>query len=113
MKQSTAAVWSGRSAETRFPVLLFIHSALSCLDLTRCAVWLPQTEILESLKKLAAGRTAIFIAHRLSTARQCDQVVVLERGRLVEQGSHEQLLALNGRYAEMWEQQSRSSLEDA
>ena len=71
-----------------------------------------QAEILESLRQLAVGRTAIFIAHRLSTARQCDRIVVLERGTVVEQGSHDELLGLNGRYAEMWEQQIKQQSGD-
>jgi len=81
------------------PRLLLCDEATSALDSTT------ESEILESLRQLAVGRTAIFIAHRLSTARQCDQIVVLEKGTVVEQGSHDVLLSRNGRYANMWEQQ--------
>ena len=51
---------------------------------------------------VSAGRTTLVIAHRLQTARAADRIVVLDDGRVVEDGTHEQLLALGGRYAEMW-----------
>jgi ATP-binding cassette subfamily B protein len=77
----------------RNPPILVLDEATSALD--------TQTERLvqEALERLEEGRTTIAIAHRLSTVRDADQIVVLDRGRLVERGTHEELLELGGRYA--------------
>ena len=74
--------------------------ATSALDSTT------EAEILNALKALASNRTSIFIAHRLTTAMQCDEIVVLENGKVVEQGPHEVLLGKAGRYAQLWTQQN-------
>jgi ATP-binding cassette subfamily B protein len=58
--------------------------------------------IQESLERLTARRTSIIIAHRLATVRGCDRIVVLHRGEIVEQGSHDDLLSLRGRYFRLW-----------
>ena len=80
--------------------ILILDEATSSLDSESEAL------IQDALWTLMAGRTAIVIAHRLSTVRRMDSLVVLDRGRIVEQGTHENLLALGGIYASLWSHQS-------
>jgi ATP-binding cassette, subfamily B, bacterial len=81
----------------RNPPVLVLDEATSSLD--------TQTERLvqEALEQLSEGRTTIAIAHRLSTVRDADQIVVLDRGRVVELGTYDELLARAGRFAELVE----------
>jgi ATP-binding cassette subfamily B protein len=65
-------------------------------------------ELFSRLRELAHGRTAIFISHRFSTVRQADRILVFEQGSLIESGTHEELLALGGRYAELFNLQAAS-----
>src|SRR5439155_1089231 len=83
----------------RNPPVLVLDEATSALDV--------QTEraVGEALERLAEGRTTIVIAHRLSTVRDADQIVVLDGGEIVERGTHEDLLARGGRYAALVAQQ--------
>lgn len=84
------------------PILL-CDEATSALDSTT------EAEILNALRSLANNRTSIFVAHRLTTAMQCDEIIVLENGRVVEQGPHEVLLSRAGRYAQLWAQQNSTA----
>jgi ATP-binding cassette, subfamily B, heavy metal transporter len=87
------------------PPILILDEATSALD--------TQTErsIQESLAEMGQGRSVITIAHRLSTIADADCIVVLEDGRVTEQGTHDQLLALDGKYAAMWARQSAEEQE--
>jgi ATP-binding cassette subfamily B protein len=69
-----------------------------------------ERDIQDSLRAMGQGRSVITVAHRLSTIADADRIVVLEAGRIVEEGTHEALLARGGRYAAMW---ARQSDEDA
>jgi len=81
------------------PPILLLDEATSALDTeTEC-------EIQESLIQMAQGRTVVIIAHRLSTVVHADRIVVLEQGQIVEEGSHNELLATEGRYAHLWQLQ--------
>jgi ATP-binding cassette subfamily B protein len=67
-----------------------------------------ESEVFERFAELAEGKTALLISHRFSTVRMADRIVVLENGKIAEQGSHDQLIALGGRYAGMFELQASS-----
>jgi subfamily B ATP-binding cassette protein MsbA len=81
------------------PKILILDEATSSLDSESEAL------IQEGLKTLRRGRTTFVIAHRLSTIRSADQILVLENGQIVERGAHEDLLALNGRYRQLYDKQ--------
>ena len=65
-------------------------------------------EVFQRFSELTSGKTALFISHRFSTVRMADRIVVLENGRIAEEGTHAQLASLGGRYAEMFEMQASS-----
>jgi ATP-binding cassette subfamily B multidrug efflux pump len=94
-KQRTAIA----RALIRDPRILVLDDALSSVD--------TQTEdkILNHLRNVMIGRTTIFISHRVSTVRNADSIAVLHGGRIVEQGTHEELLTLNGYYTELYNKQ--------
>ena len=87
------------------PPILVLDEATSALDTET------ERNIQDSLRGLGSGRSVITIAHRLSTVVDADQIIVLEQGCIVEKGTHDELLNLNGRYTKMWHiQESEAEL---
>ena len=89
------------------PPILVLDEATSALDTET------ERDIQESLREMGSGRSVITIAHRLSTVVDADKIVVLEKGHVTEQGTHDELLLLDGRYAQMWHSQAAEEEVDA
>ncbi len=94
-KQRTAIA----RAVIRNPRILILDDALASVDTYT------EEQILSGLKRIMQGRTTIFISHRISTCRNADQIAVLVAGRIVERGTHDELLARNGYYTSLYEKQ--------
>ena len=94
-KQRTAIA----RALLRSPRILILDDALSSVDTHT------EDKILNHLREIMQGRTTIFISHRVSTVRNADNIAVLHQGRIVEQGTHDQLLARNGYYTDLYNKQ--------
>ncbi|MGH8996937.1 MAG: ATP-binding cassette domain-containing protein, partial [Acidimicrobiales bacterium] len=78
------------------PAILLLDEATSNLDLST------EAKVNRAMGVVASGRTTVLIAHRLQTAKRADRILVLDGGRVVEEGDHDELVAAGGRYAEMW-----------
>jgi ATP-binding cassette subfamily B protein len=94
-------------AIVRNPAVLILDEAMSALD--------PDTEaaILDTLERLRTSRTIISVTHRLQSVVTADRILLLERGTVVEQGSHEELVAVDGGYRHLWERQGGFALDRA
>jgi ATP-binding cassette subfamily B multidrug efflux pump len=95
-KQRTAIA----RAILRNPPILILDDALASVDT------FTEEQILAGLRESMEGRTTILIAHRVSTARNADRIAVLVDGRIAELGTHDELLARNGYYTDLFEKQS-------
>jgi ATP-binding cassette subfamily B protein len=87
------------------PQILILDEATSSVDSTT------EKEIQKALDNLVKGRTTIAIAHRLSTLRKADRLIVLDKGQIIEQGGHDQLMALEGVYRRMYDTQARQAMD--
>lgn len=68
-----------------------------------------EMDIMNNIKSIGSDRSTIIIAHRLSTVQDCDQIIVMHQGRVVERGTHEELIRMNGRYTELLKMQQEST----
>ena len=82
--------------------MYFFDEATSALDSAT------EKEIIKNLESISKHKTTLIIAHRLSTVSNADNIIVIDHGAIVESGKHEELLKLNGLYAEMWNKQKHS-----
>lgn len=87
------------------PAILIFDEATSALDSNS------EKRIQAELKRIARNRTTLTIAHRLSTIADADQILVMDHGRIIERGTHPQLLAAGGAYAQMWELQQQEEID--
>ncbi|HRE59080.1 MAG TPA: ABC transporter ATP-binding protein [Candidatus Kapabacteria bacterium] len=94
-KQRTALA----RAIVRQPQILILDDSFSAVDTVT------ESKILQSMKEVMKNRTTIIIAHRLTSVKNCDEIIVLDEGRIIEHGSHEALISMNGLYADMFERQ--------
>ena len=81
----------------RKPKILLLDEATSSLDINS------ENEVQKIINKYMEGKSMITIAHRLSTVADCDEIIVLERGSIIEKGTHQELLQKKGRYYELYQ----------
>ena len=81
------------------PPMLILDEATSSIDI------LTEVRVQDAFKKMMEGRTTFIVAHRLSTIKEADQILVMNQGKIIETGNHDELLAKNGFYARLYNSQ--------
>ena len=103
----------GETQKVMLARALYKEARLLILDEPTAALdALAESELYEQYADLIKGKTSMFISHRLSSTRFCDRIILLEQGKIIEMGNHDQLLKLDGKYAEMFEVQSQYYKEE-
>lgn len=98
----------GERQKMLFARALYKQARLMILDEPTAALDpIAENEMYMSFAKAAVGKTCLYISHRLSSTRFCDRIILMEHGRITEEGTHEELMAMNSRYAELYEMQSK------
>ena len=97
----------GESQKVAISRAFYKHADILIMDEPSSALDpIAEYELNKAMESAAKGKTVFYISHRLSTTRDADRIIMLERGRIIEEGTHAQLLARNGKYAEMWNAQA-------
>lgn len=98
----------GEQQKMLFARALYKEAPLMILDEPTAALDpIAEDEMYQNFARAAAGKTCIYISHRLSSTRFCDRILLLEKGKVVEEGTHQELMELNGKYANLYEVQSK------
>ena len=102
----------GESQKLAISRVFYRQSGLMILDEPSSALDpIAEYQLNHAMLSATKDKSVIFISHRLSTTRLADHIIMLEQGKIVEQGTHEELLALGGKYAEMWRVQAGAYIE--
>ena len=98
----------GELQKMMFARALYKEAPIMILDEPTAALDpIAEDQMYQNFAKAAVGKTCIYISHRLSSTRFCDRILLLEKGKVVEEGTHEELMGLNGKYAHLYEVQSK------
>jgi ATP-binding cassette subfamily B protein len=93
--------------------MFYRNAAITILDEpTESIDAVTEEKIFRSLEKHMEGKSVILITHRFSTVKNADKILMMEHGRIIEQGSHKDLMAIDGKYAELYNMQAKRYLED-